>query len=118
MNLHSGECPFCKSSVPTNAIICTGCGAAWGLRLKDGRMTTTEAFKRQKRGDMMSTLAMLPITALCYVISMLGDTGGLWHSIWLGISMFTGFFGLLCLLVAIKSPSQIKRAEDGWYRKV
>ena len=28
---HDGFCGFCKTSVPIEASVCTGCGARWGL---------------------------------------------------------------------------------------
>ena len=40
---HSGRCGHCKTAVPIDATVCTGCGAVWGLSNNLSREETYDA---------------------------------------------------------------------------
>ena len=44
---HSGICAQCRTEVPVDAIVCTGCGARWGFSNGLNRQQLYNAFKFQ-----------------------------------------------------------------------
>lgn len=44
---HNGICAHCRSDVPVDAIVCTGCGARWGFSNGLNRQQMYDLFKFQ-----------------------------------------------------------------------
>ena len=80
---HQGSCDHCKTEVPLDAVVCTGCGARWG--------SSTGKTRQQVYNEGKATLRAGFTIGATLLIFFLWTVFA--ESPWVLLSMVLGFFG-------------------------
>jgi len=109
---HDGICGHCRSSVPTDAIVCASCGARWG--------TSTGESRQHIYLEGKTKFVICSITCLAIAIFFLASA--YLKSPWVIVPMFLGVFpGVPALGMAMGSLIKMwgaKRAQYTWWRDI
>ncbi len=109
---HNGECSFCKTQVPLDASVCTGCGAYWGFSNGRNRIEQVRAFLPKYRGGQILTLGSILGMLYAYFEASKNDQLGWWL-----ISIFIFFTGMSYMLNAWQQIYIGKKGELSWWRR-
>ncbi len=80
---HQGTCSHCKSEVPMEAVVCTGCGARWGSSTGKTRQQVYDGGKATFRMGFIGGIILL----IFFLWSVYAE------SVWAILSMTLGFLG-------------------------
>ena len=108
---HNGECAFCKTQVPLDASVCTGCGSFWGLSNGKNRVEQVEAFMPKYRIGQILTLGAILGMLYAYFEASKSDELGWWAG-----SIVVFLVGLSALSAAWQQIYIGKKGELRWWR--
>ena len=108
---HRGSCDHCKTEVPIDAVVCTGCGARWG--------SSTGRTRQQVYDEGKATLRTGFIVGAALLIFFLWTV--YFESPWAILSMVLGFLGgPICLGLMWGGFRSMRKAKTNlsiqWWR--
>lgn len=106
---HSGSCAHCKTAVPVDATVCTGCGSVWGLSNNLSREETYDAFIKPYNFGKYFIIVLTLVNA---IIILMGGS-------WALLMLLTIPLNLFCLPVVFSWYLNIRASKNGkvsWYR--
>jgi len=105
---HSGSCGHCKTSVPIDATVCTGCGAVWGLSNNLSREETYDAFISNYN---FHKYFIIIVTLINAITILMGGAG--WLVLSIPANLISLFFFLFYYYPTIRAS---KNGKVSWYR--
>ncbi|MCD8521903.1 MAG: hypothetical protein LRY66_05825 [Saccharospirillaceae bacterium] len=104
---HSGRCGHCKTAVPIDATVCTGCGAVWGL---SNNLSREETYDAAIGAYNFLKYLVIIVTLVNAIIILMGGYKWLIFSIPLNLFSLPAF---LSYYLAIRAS---KNGKVLWYR--
>lgn len=108
---HNGQCGFCKTTVPLDATVCTGCGAMWGFSNGLNRREQYKAFIGKYRlGQLIFFGSLLAMLFAYYNVDGAEALG------WWALSIVAFLTGLNIFIGAWQQIQLAKKGELSWWR--
>ena len=116
MNNHTGVCAFCATDVPKVASTCTGCGAMWGIQMKDGRTINISEYRQLMWGQVFTPLVSLAIAASLYFFGFQEADDELWKWVFLGLIGMFGFLSIVFIFTSLNSLWGLLVTKESWWK--